>query len=70
MRARQLWVRTDSEMYASAALGPVALAAHTIVKQVTDFAMAIFGCFSTVAQSLVATCLGKVMLRCFSGHCS
>ena len=43
-----------------AALGPVSLAAHTIVKQVIDFAMAIFGCFSTVAQSLVATCLGKV----------
>jgi hypothetical protein len=43
-----------------AALGPVALAAHTIVKQIVDFAMAIFGTFSTVAQSLVATCLGKV----------
>ncbi|CAL5229571.1 g12927 [Coccomyxa viridis] len=41
------------------ALGPVSLAAHTIVKQIIDFAMAIFGCFSTVAQSLVATCLGK-----------
>ncbi|KAK9908576.1 hypothetical protein WJX75_009869 [Coccomyxa subellipsoidea] len=41
------------------ALGPVALAAHTIVKQIVDFAMAIFGTFSTVAQSLVATCLGK-----------
>ena len=45
---------------ACAALGPVSLAAHTIVKQIIDFAMAIFGCFSTVAQSLVATCLGKV----------
>jgi Na+-driven multidrug efflux pump len=44
----------------SAALGPVALAAHTIVKQIVDFAMAIFGTFSTVAQSLIATCLGKV----------
>ena len=43
-----------------AALGPVVLAAHTIVKQICDFAMAIFGTFSTVAQSLVATCLGKV----------
>lgn len=37
------------------------LAAHTIVKQICDFAMAIFGTFSTVAQSLVATCLGKVL---------
>ena len=45
---------------AGAALGPVALAAHTIVKQIVDFAMAIFGTFSTVAQSLIATCLGKV----------
>ena len=48
---------------AAAALGPVSLAAHTIVKQIIDFAMAIFGCFSTVAQSLVATCLGKVRLQ-------
>ena len=47
----------------AAALGPVSLAAHTIVKQIIDFAMAIFGCFSTVAQSLVATCLGKVRLQ-------
>lgn len=47
----------------AAALGPVSLAAHTIVKQIIDFAMAIFGCFSTVAQSLVATCLGKVKLQ-------
>ena len=41
----------------------MSLAAHTIVKQIIDFAMAIFGCFSTVAQSLVATCLGKVKTR-------
>ena len=33
------------------------------MKQIIDFAMAIFGCFSTVAQSLVATCLGKVRLQ-------
>jgi hypothetical protein len=46
--------------FACAALGPVTLAAHTIVKQIVDFAMAIFGTFSTVAQSLIATCLGKV----------
>jgi len=52
----------DSVACAPAALGPVSLAAHTIVKQIIDFAMAIFGCFSTVAQSLVATCLGKVGL--------
>ena len=52
----------DCLVCARAALGPVSLAAHTIVKQVIDFAMAIFGCFSTVAQSLVATCLGKVGL--------
>ena len=41
----------------------MSLAAHTIVKQIIDFAMAVFGCFSTVAQSLVATCLGKVELQ-------
>ncbi|KAK9819566.1 hypothetical protein WJX81_006785 [Elliptochloris bilobata] len=41
------------------ALGSVALAAHTIVKQIIDFAMAIFGTFSTVAQTLVASSLGK-----------
>ncbi len=45
-----------------AALGAVALAAHTIVKQIIDFAMAIFGTFSTVAQTLVASSLGKVGL--------
>ena len=43
-----------------AALGAVALAAHTIVKQIIDFAMAIFGTFSTVSQTLVASSLGKV----------
>lgn len=50
-----------------AALGPTVLAAHTIVKQIVDFAMAIFGTFSTVAQSLIATCLGKArpcLTRC------
>ena len=38
----------------------MALAAHTIVKQIIDFAMAIFGTFSTVSQTLVASSLGKV----------
>lgn len=37
----------------------MALAAHTIVKQIIDFAMAIFGTFSTVSQTLVASSLGK-----------
>lgn len=45
---------------ACAALGPVALAAHTINKQIIDYAMFIFGAFSTTAQSLIASSLGKV----------
>ena len=41
-------------------LGTVALAAHTIVKQITDFCLGLLGTFSTVSQALVASCLGKV----------
>ncbi len=36
------------------------LAAHTVVKNIVDYANNIFGTFSTVAQSLVASELGKV----------
>lgn len=43
-----------------AGLGAVGLAAHTVVKQIIDFAMQIFGTFSTVAQTLVAAELGRV----------
>jgi len=43
---------------AAASLGAVALAAHAVVKQVVDFALAAFGSFSTVSQSLVAAALG------------
>lgn len=43
---------------AAASLGAVALAAHAVVKQVVDFALAAFGTFSTVSQSLVAAALG------------
>ncbi len=61
IKTQKMEVRCKSDcLCVGAALGPVALAAHTIVKQIVDFAMAIFGTFSTVAQSLVATCLGKV----------
>lgn len=45
-----------------AGLGTVALAAHTVVKQITDFCLGLLGTFSTVSQSLVASCLGEV--RC------
>ena len=45
-----------------AGLGAVTLAAHTVVKNIVDYANNIFGTFSTVAQSLVASELGKV--RC------
>ena len=41
-------------------LGPTTLAAHTVVKQITDFCMGILGSFSTAAQSLVASALGQV----------
>ncbi|DBB10527.1 TPA: hypothetical protein ACH3X3_002065 [Trebouxia sp. C0006] len=40
-------------------LGAVTLAAHTVVKNIVDYANNIFGTFSTVAQSLVASELGK-----------
>ncbi|KAK9812589.1 hypothetical protein WJX73_010830 [Symbiochloris irregularis] len=40
-------------------LGPVPLAAHAVVRQITDFCMALMGSFSTVGQSLVAASLGK-----------
>ena len=42
------------------------------MKQIVDFAMAIFGTFSTVAQSLIATCLGKVQpaLLCSLHSCN
>lgn len=43
-------------------MGPVTLATHTIVKQIIDFMLALFGAFSTATQSLVATCLGRVRL--------
>ena len=43
-----------------AGLGAVTLAAHTVVKNIVDYANNIFGTFSTVAQSLVASELGKV----------
>lgn len=43
---------------AAASLGAVTLAAHAVVKQVVDFALAAFGTFSTVSQSLVAAALG------------
>ena len=46
-----------------AGLGTVALAAHTVVKQIVDFCLGLLGTFSTVAQTLVASCLGKVALR-------
>ena len=36
------------------------LAAHTVVKNIVDYANNIFGTFSTVAQSLVASELGRV----------
>ena len=47
-----------------AGLGAATLAAHTVVKNIVDYANNIFGTFSTVAQSLVASELGKVI-----GHC-
>lgn len=40
-------------------LGPVTLAAHTVVKQIVDFCMALLGSFSTVAQALAASSLGR-----------
>ncbi|KAL3162098.1 hypothetical protein ABBQ38_009164 [Trebouxia sp. C0009 RCD-2024] len=40
-------------------LGAATLAAHTVVKNIVDYANNIFGTFSTVAQSLVASELGK-----------
>lgn len=43
----------------AAGLGTVTLAAHTIVKQIIDFCLGLLGTFSTVAQTLVAYCLGK-----------
>ena len=43
---------------AASALGPIVLAAHTIVKQVVDFALAAFATFSVVGQTLVASALG------------
>ncbi len=43
-----------------AGLGAVTLAAHTVVKNIVDYTNNIFGTFSTVAQSLVASELGKV----------
>ena len=45
---------------ADVGLGAVTLAAHTVVKNIVDYANNIFGTFSTVAQSLVASELGKV----------
>ena len=45
-----------------AGLGAVTLAAHTVVKNIVDYANNIFGTFSTVAQSLVASKLGKVSI--------
>lgn len=42
-------------------LGAATLAAHTVVKNIVDYANNIFGTFSTVAQSLVASELGKVI---------
>ena len=50
-----------------AGLGAATLAAHTVVKNIVDYANNIFGTFSTVAQSLVASELGKVIWR--SIHC-
>ena len=49
-------------------LGAVTLAAHTVVKNIVDYANNIFGTFNTVAQSLVASELGKVLCAacCFS----
>ncbi len=60
--SQRAWVgaRGKRARAARAGLGAVALAAHTVVKQIIDFAMAIFGTFSTVAQTLVAASLGKV----------
>ena len=43
---------------AASALGAAALAAHTVIKQVVDFALAVFGTFSTVSQTMVAAALG------------
>ena len=43
-------------------LGTATLAAHTIVKQIIDFCLGLIGTFSTVAQTLIASCLGKVTL--------
>ena len=37
------------------------MAAHTVVKNIVDYANGIFGTFSTTAQSLVASELGKVV---------
>lgn len=51
-------------------LGAATLAAHTVVKNIVDYANNIFGTFSTVAQSLVASELGKVSahrIHCFVG---
>ena len=41
-------------------MGTVTLAAHTIVKQIIDFCLGLLGTFSTVSQTLIASCLGKV----------
>ena len=59
-----LWSSCLPACVYDAGLGAATLAAHTVVKNVVDYANNIFGTFSTVAQSLVASELGKVI-----GHC-
>ena len=49
-------------MFVRAGLGAVTLAAHTVVKNIVDYANNVFGTFSTAAQSLVASELGKVII--------
>ena len=55
-------------MFVCAGLGAVTLAAHTVVKNIVDYANGIFGTFSTTAQSLVASELGKVTAISLCNH--
>lgn len=50
---------------AASALGSAALAAHTVIKQVVDFSLSVFGTFSTVSQTMVAAALGAVRFTFF-----
>lgn len=72
-----LWSACHPARVYGAGLGAATLAAHTVVKNIVDYANNIFGTFSTVAQTLVASELGKVighythcLLTCLISDCS